>query len=73
MAWQLHPQGRQFPLLKSFGLLEGYVQGIKTRIFPRLTYEYEGFYRELMEESIPEIMKRWSNSRAINPFLPEEN
>ena len=43
---------------KDFGLLEGYVQGIKTKDFSELTYEYEGFYRELMEESIPEIMKK---------------
>ena len=43
---------------KDFGLLEGYVRGIKTKDFPELTYEYEGFYRELMEESIPEIMKK---------------
>lgn len=43
---------------KDFGLLEGYVKGIMTRDFSELTYEYEGFYKELMEESIPEIMKK---------------
>jgi thymidylate synthase len=41
---------------KDFKLLEGYIKGIKER--PEdLTYEYEGFYKDLMEEAIPEIMK----------------
>jgi thymidylate synthase len=41
---------------KDFKLLDGYIKGIKER--PEdLTYEYEGFYKDLMEEAIPGIMK----------------
>jgi thymidylate synthase len=41
---------------KDFKLLDGYIKGIKERS-EDLTYEYEGFYKDLMEEAIPQIMK----------------
>ena len=41
---------------KDFGLLDGYINGIKTRDEEDLTYDYEDFYKDLMEEEIPSIM-----------------
>ena len=41
---------------KDFKLLEGYVARIKEN--NNLTYEYEGFFKNLMAESIPEILKQ---------------
>lgn len=41
---------------KDFKLLESYVRSIGSG--ENITYEYEGFYKELMEESIPEIEKK---------------
>ncbi|HHW32484.1 MAG TPA: hypothetical protein GXX20_12585 [Clostridiaceae bacterium] len=38
---------------KDFKLLESYIRGIESG--ENITYEYEGFYKELMEESKPEI------------------
>ena len=38
---------------KDFKLLESYIRGIDSE--NDITFEYEGFYRELMEESIPGI------------------
>ncbi len=38
---------------KDFKLLEGYMRGINGN--EEITYEYEGFFKELMEEGIPEI------------------
>ena len=43
---------------KDFGLLQQYADGIMGKPFDELTYEYEGFYRELMEESVPKIMEQ---------------
>jgi thymidylate synthase len=43
---------------KNFGMLENFVKSIETKPAEELTYEYEGFYRDLMEESIPGIMKQ---------------
>jgi len=40
---------------KDFGLLEQYVDGIKNKPIGDITYEYEGFYKDLMDESVPEI------------------
>jgi thymidylate synthase len=41
---------------KDFGLLESYMRGIRSG--ENITYEYEGFYKELMEESKAEIAKK---------------
>jgi thymidylate synthase len=41
---------------KDFKLMEGYIRGINSG--EAITYEYEGFYKELMEEGIPEIEKK---------------
>ena len=43
---------------KNFKMLDGFVQSIETKPFGELTYPYEGFYQEMMEESIPQIMKQ---------------
>lgn len=40
---------------KDFALLQQYIDGIKSEDFEDLTYEYEGFYKDLMEETITEI------------------
>ena len=40
---------------KDFKLLEQYVDGIKNKPLEELTYSYENYYKELMEESIDEI------------------
>ena len=42
---------------KDFKLLEQYVDGIKNKTEDEITYEYEGDFKELMEESIPAIEK----------------
>ncbi len=41
---------------KDFRLLESYIRGITSG--ENITYEYEGFYKELMEESRPEIEEK---------------
>jgi thymidylate synthase len=46
---------------KDFKLLEHYIKGIESKEL--ITYEYEGFYKELMEECIPEIMKKVDSIR----------
>jgi thymidylate synthase len=38
---------------KDFKLMEGYMRGIEKG--ENITYEYEDFYKELMEEARPEI------------------
>lgn len=43
---------------KDFNMLERFVNGIESKPIEELSYEYEGFYKELMEESIPAIMKQ---------------
>lgn len=43
---------------KDFGLLEGYIKGIETKTIEELTYNYEDFYKDLMDESIPEINEK---------------
>jgi len=49
---------------KDFDLLKGYVKGINERPIEDLTYNYEEFYRELMEEEIPSIMKMVEEQKA---------
>lgn len=41
---------------KDFKLLDKYIKGIESGV--DITYEYESFYKDLMEESIPEIEKK---------------
>lgn len=43
---------------RSFPLLERYYQSIRTSNLEDITYEYEGFYKEMMEEEIPAILYR---------------
>lgn len=43
---------------RSFATLEKYVADIRAKGIDALTYEYEGFYKDLMEESIPKIRKQ---------------
>ena len=43
---------------RSLKTLEKYVKDIRERDIEELTFDYEGFYKELMEESIPEIMQQ---------------
>ena len=42
---------------KDFPLLEQYVKGIKEKNLDDLTYEYDGFFQDMMEEAIPDIEK----------------
>ena len=46
---------------KDFGLLEAYMRGIRNQ--ETITYDYEGFYAELMEESREEIAKKIATLR----------
>ncbi|MDR0470011.1 MAG: thymidylate synthase [Peptococcaceae bacterium] len=41
---------------KDFKLLEQYAKGIREKKPEELTYDYEDYYKELMEENIPAIM-----------------
>ena len=43
---------------RSWGTLKKYVDDITSKPISDLTYDYEGYYKELMEESIPEIMAK---------------
>ncbi len=43
---------------KDFTLLDGYVRDIKTKSLEELTFEYEGYYENLMEAEIPIILKK---------------
>jgi thymidylate synthase len=43
---------------KSFDTLKKYVEDIDSKPFDKVTYEYEGFYRDLMEESVPKILEQ---------------
>jgi len=43
---------------KNFSMLQSYAEAIRTKSLEDITYEYDGFYQELMEESIPEIMEK---------------
>ena len=43
---------------RNFPLLEQYVDGIKNKPLDEITFEYEGFFRDMMEESIPAIMRQ---------------
>lgn len=43
---------------RSFKTLEKYVEDIRSKDIEELTYSYEDFYKDLMEESIPDIMEQ---------------
>ncbi|MCL2884752.1 MAG: thymidylate synthase [Oscillospiraceae bacterium] len=47
---------------KDFKLLEQYVTGIQNKPIEEITYPYEGYYKDLMEESIPEV---WETVRKL--------
>ena len=42
---------------KDFGLLDQYISGIESKPLDEITYEYDGFFKDLMEEAIPNIKK----------------
>jgi len=48
---------------KDFALLDQYVNGIKTKEEDGITYEYEGFFQDMMAEAIPDIEKAVANLR----------
>ena len=48
---------------RDFALIEQYVNGIKNKPMKDITYEYEAFYKPMMEESLPEIEKMVSELR----------
>lgn len=43
---------------KDFDMLERFAKSVKSKSFDEITYEYDGFYKGIMEESIPQIMKQ---------------
>ena len=40
---------------RNFALLEQYVDGIKNKPLDEITYDYEGFYKDMMLETVPQI------------------
>jgi thymidylate synthase len=48
---------------KDFGLLQQYIDGITGKGEEDITYSYGDFYKELMEESIPEIEEKVARLR----------
>ena len=52
---------------KNFGLIEGYVQKIKTSPADELVYDYEGFFKDMMEEYDPEIEDMVAQKRVQYP------
>ena len=49
---------------KDFDLIDGYIKGINTRPVEDLTYNYTEFFKELMEEELPSIMKMVEEQKA---------
>ncbi|MCL1792256.1 MAG: thymidylate synthase [Oscillospiraceae bacterium] len=49
---------------KDFDLIAGYIKGINERPFENLTYEYDGYFKEMMEDEIPSIMKMVEEQRS---------
>jgi len=49
---------------RNFALLDRYVDGIKNKPLEEITYDYEGFYKDIMEESIPKIIAAVGNVDA---------
>jgi len=50
---------------RNFRLLEQYADGIKNRPPEEITYEYEGFYKDLMEEAAPKIAAAVDKMRNV--------
>jgi len=46
---------------KDFDLLNQYITGINTKSLDEITYNYEDFFRDLMEEAIPQIKQAVTN------------
>ena len=44
--------------VKDFDMLENFASSVRGKPVEDITYEYEGFYKEMMEESIPAIMEQ---------------
>jgi thymidylate synthase len=40
---------------RNFSLLDQYIDGIRNKPLDEITYEYEGFYKDMMLETIPQI------------------
>jgi len=49
---------------KDFELIKGYIKGINERSVEDLTYNYAEFFKELMEDEIPAIMKMVGEQKA---------
>jgi len=49
---------------KDFELLGQYISGINTKPEDEITYEYEGFFKDMMEESIPDIKQAVDKLKA---------
>ena len=49
---------------KDFELIAGYIKGINERPAENLTYDYEGYFKEIMEDEIPSIMKMVEEQRS---------
>ena len=61
---------------KDFQLLSQYIDGICKKATEDITYEYENFYKEMMEESIPDIEKMVQDLKDrlfMKPSLAEQN
>jgi len=48
---------------KDFDLLAQFIDGIKNKPLDEITYEYDGFFQDMMEEAIPDIEKAVENLR----------
>ena len=49
---------------KDFELIAGYIKGIRERPAEDITYDYKGFFKEIMEEEIPSIMQMVEDQKA---------
>jgi len=49
---------------KDFGLLDQYINGIQNKPLDEITYEYDGFFQDIMEEAIPDIKKAVTNLKS---------
>jgi thymidylate synthase len=49
---------------KDFDLIAGYIKGMDERPVDEITYDYEDFFKEIMEEEIPSINKMVEEQKA---------
>jgi len=49
---------------KDFDLIAGYIKGMNERPVEDITYDYEDFFKEIMQEEIPSIMKMVEEQKA---------